>query len=155
GDYGRAIAKAALRAGYAVVLEDFSVGALEKAKTAVENSLDHTALANLRMCTGVDQAIREADLIIETTPDELETKLELFTIFDKFAKPGAIFATTSTQHLVSDLAEITACPERCVALQFSPSQNPTALQILGGPHTSPATVESCSCFGRRLGIHVG
>jgi 3-hydroxyacyl-CoA dehydrogenase len=67
----------------------------------------------------VEQAVREADLIIEAVADELEMKLELFTIFDKFAKPAAIFASTTDSIRISDLADMTFCPECCIGMRLA------------------------------------
>jgi 3-hydroxybutyryl-CoA dehydrogenase len=155
GIAGRAIAKRVLRAGYHTVLEDFSATTLEQAVDAIHQTphqLRSTGpvLANLTACTNVEDAVRDADLIIETAADEMETKLELFTIFDKFAKPNAIFATTSEIHSISEIAEITSCPERCVTLSFDPPEEPTRLRVIAGDHTSEHTINICRAAGERL-----
>ena len=150
GAQGRAIVALALRAGLRVVLEDFSVRTLEEAADEIGRIVSRGPT----LCTTVEDAIRDADLIIETAADELETKLELFTIFDKFAKPGAIFATTSAQHAVADLAEITACPERCVGLVFKPREKPAGVKVIAGPQTSPTTIDFCLGFARRLALQI-
>jgi 3-hydroxyacyl-CoA dehydrogenase len=164
GTAGRAIAHRALCAGYRTVLEDFSAGTLEQAVDSIRHtfeqlpgeSLDRCAsscgspLANLTTFTNVEDAIRDADLIIETAADEMETKLELFTIFDKFAKPNAIFATTSRIHSIDDIAEITSCPERCLSLSFEPLEAPTHLSVTLGKHTSEHTINICRTAGERL-----
>jgi 3-hydroxybutyryl-CoA dehydrogenase len=149
GSQGRAIAQNALRAGYQVVLEDFSIRTLEQAEASIRG-----APSKLSTCTGVEEAIRDADLIIETAADEIETKVELFTIFDRFARPNAIFATTSATHPIADIAEVTSCPGRCVTLRFTPAEDPSGLTVVAGPQTSPQTIDSCLEFAGRLGIEV-
>ena len=159
---GRAIAQIALRAGYRVVLEDFSIRTLEEAEAAIRHSLGEDSdkstrpgqWHNFSVCIGVEDAIRDANLIIETAADELETKLELFTIFDKFARPDAIFATTSTAHPVAEIADVATCPERCLTLRFTPADNPTRLAVIPGPQTAPDTLTRCSEFAQRLKIGV-
>jgi 3-hydroxybutyryl-CoA dehydrogenase len=111
-------------------------------------------LRNFSVCIGIENAIRDANLIVETAPDELETKLELFTIFDKFARPDAIFATTSTAHPVAVITDVTACPERCVTLRFTPAENPNRLAVIPGPQTAPDALTRCSEFAQRLRIDV-
>ena len=109
---GREIALAALIGGYRVVLEDVSREMLEKGTAYIKQSLDEraahrelsqqereSALARLSGASRVDEVCRVADMLIETVPDEMEVKLEIFTIFDKFAKPGAILAS---QHVAFD-----------------------------------------------------
>src|SRR5438477_3402032 len=177
GTQGRAIALLVLRVGYRVILEDFSISTLKEGEASIRDALskqfanvaisneqsDHTldwtnadssrdAISNLSIRTGVQDAIRDAHLIIETAADELETKLELFTIFDKFARPNAIFATTSVAHPVAEFADVTSCPERCITLQFLPAENPRHLAIIPGPQTSPETIRACTEFAKQLKI---
>jgi 3-hydroxyacyl-CoA dehydrogenase len=159
---GRAIAQIALRAGYRVALEDFSVRTLEEAEASILETLGENAdrsarldqFRNFSVCSGIEDAIRDANLIIETAADELETKLELFTIFDKFARPDAIFATTSTAHSIAEIADVTACTDRCVTLRFTPADNPNRLTAIPGPQTSPDTLTRCSEFAQRLRMEV-
>jgi 3-hydroxybutyryl-CoA dehydrogenase len=158
---GRAIAQISLRAGYRTVLEDFSNSTLEAAMDHVRDSfgqsLDQAVfdqLRNLSICTGVENAIRDAHLIIETAADEMETKLELFTIFDKFARPNAIFATTSAAHPIAEIADMTSCPDRCVTLRFSPAEDPRRLAIIPGPQTSSETIQACIEFAQQLKIQL-
>src|SRR6266404_1440860 len=104
GTMGQGIAYAAAFGGYNTVLEDISRSMLEQAVGWIQQSFDEgvargkveagvreKALSLISTASKVEDAIRDADLIIEAVPEELEMKLELFTIFDKFAKTGAIF----------------------------------------------------------------
>src|SRR5208282_2800272 len=116
---GRQFARAATLAGYAVVFEDVSREMLERGIAWIRASLDESmrrgelsaaagseALSHITFVGTVEGAIRDADLIIEAVAEELEMKLELFTIFDKFAKPGAIFASTATTMSILDLSDV-------------------------------------------------
>jgi len=96
GEIGREIALAALLAGYRTTLEDVSESRLRGAAAwiAERAALDAAALSRLILATEVESAVREADLLIEAVAEEMEMKIEMFTIFDKFAKPGAIFASS-------------------------------------------------------------
>ena len=171
GTQGRAIALFVLRAGYQVVLEDFSISTLEEAEASIRDALskqaavaaishrqqNHTpartnadssrdTISNLSVCIGVEDAIRSADLIIETAADEMETKIELFTIFDKFAKPNAIFATTSRIHPIAEMAAVTSCPERCIAFRFDTTNPSYRLIVAAGPNSCPGTIRQCLDF---------
>src|SRR5437773_1959342 len=103
GTMGRGIAYAAAFGGYNTVLEDVSRYVLEQgiawirqsfeegvARGKVEASVRDNALSLISTVSNVEDAVRDADLIIEAVPEELEMKLELFTIFDKFAKTGEL-----------------------------------------------------------------
>jgi 3-hydroxybutyryl-CoA dehydrogenase len=153
GELGREIAMAALLAGYRTILEDVSESRITRAAAwiAERAALDVDALSRLVLAAEIESAVREADLIIEAVAEEMEMKIEMFTIFDRFAKPGAIFASTSPTLSIAELAAITFCPERCIGLRFaSVSANAIELELVLAPATSEATVAACREVGRRM-----
>ena len=130
-DAGCAIAATVALAGYCTILEDVSCEMLDRAMKAINKSLDEfvergeltaeerdAATLCIHPENKIAAAIRDADLIIESVPEELEMKLELFTIFDKFAKPGAIFASTTTTLSILDISDVTVYRERCIGLRL-------------------------------------
>jgi 3-hydroxyacyl-CoA dehydrogenase len=153
GERGCEIASAALRAGYAVILEDVSESRLEQAAAALSR-LD-SACSRLATAKTAEHAVRDANLIIEAVAEEMEMKIELFTIFDKFAKPHAILASSSPTLSIADMASVTFCAERCIGMRFSPSADvKNVLQLVRSPETSQETVVACSEVGRRMGKEV-
>jgi len=166
GAKGREIARLALLGGYRVILEDMSESRLTDStagisaalKTAVgRGEIDarraDTVSSNLSTTHSMDEVSRGADLLIDAAPEEAELQLEIFTIFDKFAKPEAILASTSDSISIADLADITSCTERCVGLRV-PEQGSQSkkLSILRGPKTDDATVQECIAFASRMGL---
>jgi 3-hydroxybutyryl-CoA dehydrogenase len=153
GGLGREIALAAVLAGYRTILEDVSESRMTRAAAwiAERAALEAEALSRLALANEVESAVREADLIIEAVAEEMEMKIEMFTIFDKFAKPGAIFASSSPSLSIAELAEITFCPERCIGLRFSTAAaNSKRIELVCGPATSEATVVACREVGLRM-----
>ncbi|MGH9712108.1 MAG: 3-hydroxyacyl-CoA dehydrogenase family protein [Candidatus Acidiferrales bacterium] len=161
---GREIACEAATAGYRTVLEDVSpeilgeglahiAGALQDAlaRGDLTRARKDDALANLSTARTVEDACRLADLLIEACPEELELKLEIFTLFDKFAKPGAILASNSSSFSINDLAAITFRAENCVGLQFY-NQDPKKrlIRIIRAQETSGATIGACKEVARRM-----
>jgi 3-hydroxyacyl-CoA dehydrogenase len=151
GERGREIASAALLAGYRTILEDVSQPRLEQAAAAFSR-LGDEACSRLVTASTVEDALRDADLIIEAVAEEMEMKIELFTIFDKFAKPQAILASSSPVLSIGDMASVTFCAERCIGMRFSPSAGgKNILELVRAPETSQETVAACSEVGRRMG----
>ncbi len=82
-------------------------------------------------------------------------KIELFTIFDKFAKPGAIFASTTNSLSITDLAAVTFCPERCIGMRFSTEAHAAGrLELVTGRETSDDAIAACREVGRLMGKEV-
>jgi 3-hydroxybutyryl-CoA dehydrogenase len=167
-EMGRSIAYASVLAGYRTILEDISPSTLEQGIAWMAQSLGDevtrgktsaaarvAVLANLVTANSAEDASREADLIIETVSDEMEMKIELFTIFDKFAKPGAIFASTTASLSITDLAAVTFCSERCIGMRFLTEADAAGrLELVKGRETSEETVAACREVGRRMGKEV-
>src|SRR5438034_4782448 len=163
GTMGRGIAYAAAFGGYKTVLEDISSRVLEQAvawirqsfeegvaRGKVEAGVPEKALALISTATDVKGAIRNAELIIEAVPEELEMKLELFTIFDKFAKTGAIFASNTSSLSITDFTDITVSRERCIGMHFfNPVPKMKLIELVRTPHTSEETVVTCREVARR------
>src|SRR5574337_395539 len=93
GTMGRGIAYAAAFGGYRTILEDISASMLDQGLAYVRQSFeegvargkltplqrDH-ALSHLGTTRSVEDACREADLVIEAVPEDMELKIEIFTL---------------------------------------------------------------------------
>ena len=155
GAEGRAVARAALAAGYRTILEDVLPERLAAAQQELLARLDGTASAGLTTAASVDVACREADLVMDTLPEEEEMKIDVFCILEKFARPGAILATNARTIPVGEIAAVTTRREDCVGLHFlEGGAGKTVLEIVRGAETSEATVAACREMGRRMGREV-
>ncbi|MGH9736377.1 MAG: 3-hydroxyacyl-CoA dehydrogenase NAD-binding domain-containing protein [Candidatus Acidiferrales bacterium] len=168
GTMGRGIAYAAAIGGYRTVLEDVSAEMLEQGIDYIRHALDdgvsrgkvaeqqrQLALTGLSTARSVDVVCREADLLIEAVPEDMELKLELFTMFDKFAKPNAILASNTSSLSVTELSAITSRAEDCIGMHFfNPVPKMKLLEIVRGLETSEATVLACAEVGCRMGKEV-
>jgi 3-hydroxybutyryl-CoA dehydrogenase len=166
GPLGREIACLAARAGYQTVLEDVNPETIELALAAIREWLHAApelkdedragALARISTSRSIEDAMRAAELVIDTTIDELETKLEVFTIFDKFARPGAILGCCTVSLSVADIATITFRAERCVGLRFAANLGPqlNQVEIVRSSRTDGDVADACVEVMQRLGLNV-
>ena len=168
GTMGRGIAYAAAFGGYKTVLEDISPRVLEQATSWIRQSFDEgvargkveagvrdKALSLISTSIDVKDAIREAELIIEAVPEELEMKLELFTIFDEFAKAGAVFASNTSSLSITGFTDNTGSRDRCIGMHFfNPVPKMKLIELVRTPHTSDETVATCREVARRMGKEV-
>jgi len=168
GTMGRGIAYAAALGGYRTVLEDVSPQMLEQGVAYIKQMLEEgvsrgkvteqqrdAAFAGLSTTRSVENLCREADLLIEAVPEEMELKLEMFTIFDKFARPDAILASNTSSLSITEMAAITFRAENCVGMHFfNPVPKMKLLEIIRALETSEATIAACAEVGRRMGKEV-
>jgi 3-hydroxyacyl-CoA dehydrogenase len=154
GELGRPFASAALLAGYRVILEDVSEDRLVAAVDGIARANPDERL-RLVLAKTVEEAVRGADLIFEAVADEMEMKIEIFTIFDKFAKPNAIFASSSSSISIAELAAVTFCPERCIGMRLVRTTGRVdVFELVRTPETSEETVGRCWEVARRMGKEI-
>ncbi len=92
---------------------------------------------NLTFAATIEAAVREADIAIDFVPDELESKLEIFSLLDRMAPPKTILCTPSTAMSITDLASCTYRADRCVGVSGDAlADRGLRVQILRSPMTS-------------------
>ncbi len=164
GTMGRGIAYVAALGGYETVLEDIRPQVLEEAtswmRKAFEQGVERgkvsaedaaKALARVRTVGRVEEAA-DVDLVIEAAPEEMELKIELFGMFDKFTRAETILATNTSSLSISEMAAVTQRPERCVGMHFfNPVQKMKLIELVRAEGTSEETLETCREVARRMG----
>ena len=116
GVAGRRFALACAIAGFEVVVEDVMPANLRRAQDEY-NAYDTGLLGSLAVALTVEDAVRNADIAIDFVPDELESKLEIFSLLDRMAPPRTILLTPSDALSITDLASCVYRPERCFAVR--------------------------------------
>ena len=103
----------------------------------------------LEMAGTVEDAVREADLAVDFVPDELESKLEIFSLLDRMAPPKTILCTPSEALSITDLASCVYRPDRCVAVRGELVRG--AVRVLYPAAVAQATLHAVGGFFRALG----
>lgn len=154
GPLGRQLAFHAARAGFRVILEDVMPASLRHAEEALREELGPAAMPLVSFASTVEEAVREADLAIDCVPDELESKLEIFSLLDRMAPPRTVFATPTTNLSIADLASCTYRPGQCIGIDVNAAQLTQKTAEIPIRITSRTTPEAQSLvceFWRRLG----
>ena len=99
-------------------------------------SLGHS----VTLVSTVEDAVREADIAVDFVPDELESKLEIFSMIDRMAPPKTVMCTPSQALSITDLASCTYRPDRCIMMRGNPNGIPgEPLALLHSRGISPET----------------
>lgn len=134
---------------------------LRHAQEALRQQLSPNALPSVTFVQTVEDAVRNADLVIDCVPDELESKLEILWLLDRMAPPRTIFATPTTHLSINDLAACTYRADRCVAiaahareLTAESATHPagTPLRLRRTDQTATDTIHVVTDFWQRLGF---
>src|SRR4051794_7720606 len=161
---GRGIAHAAALGGYRTILEDLLPGALRKAETEIRANLDKAvelnkvtaadadaAFKRLEYASSVEDAAREADLVIEAVPEEMESKIEIFTLLDKICRPSTILASNTSSLSITEIASVTYRAPKIVGMHFfNPVHKMKLLEIVRGLETAADTMPPAVEVGKRM-----
>lgn len=155
GPLGRQLALGAARAGYRVLLEDVMPGNLHHARESIRQELSPQALPAVVFVATIEDAVRDADLVIDCAPDELESKLEILWLVDRMAPPRTFIATPTLHQSIVDLAGCTNRSEKCMAIAASPEDLAASaganLLLRAAPFTSDETALLLVEFFHKLG----
>ncbi len=145
GVQGRSFAVACALAGFLVVLEDVMPARLRDASRVFGELGQSVALV-----TTVEDAVREADVVVDFVPDELESKLEIWSLIDRMAPPKTIMCTPSEGLSLTDLASCTYRADRC-AMVRGDLAGADELLLISARGTSETARVCCEELFRGLG----
>jgi 3-hydroxybutyryl-CoA dehydrogenase len=168
GIMGRGIAHVAALGGYRTILEDILPASLRRAESEIRANLDKAAelgkvkkedtdaaFKRIEYASTPEEAAREADLVIEAVPEEMESKIEIFTLLDKVCKPHTILATNTSSMSVTEIASVTYRAPKCVGMHFfNPVHKMKLLEVVRALETDDATIAAVSEVGKRMGKEV-
>jgi 3-hydroxybutyryl-CoA dehydrogenase len=158
GAAGRSFALACAGAGFHVVLEDVMPANLRKAEADYADLSQRGTAGRLELALTVEDAVREADAAVDFVPDELESKLEIFSMIDRMAPPKTILCTPSDALSITDLASCVYRPERCVAVRSNLLRGEGAevpvIRLLYPASVAESTLAAVDKFLQALGVEV-
>ena len=168
GTMGRGIAHVAALGGYRTLLQDILPAALRKAESEIRTNLDKAvergkisatdaaaAFERVEYASSVEEAAREADLVIEAVPEEMDSKIEIFTLLDKVCRPATILASNTSSLSVTEIASVTYRAKQCVGMHFfNPVHKMKLLELVCALESDHETVATVSAVGERMGKDV-
>lgn len=91
----------------------------------------------------LEEAVGDADLVIEAVPERLDLKREVFAKLDLLAPPKAILASNSSSIPVSRIEDATKRPSQCLNLHFYfPALGMHMVDVMAGAEPDSRVVEA-------------
>lgn len=164
GEMGHGIAELAALHGHEVRMRDIKQEFLDRGMERIRWSLGKLvdkaqlrreqadeALGRIRPTLSLEEAVRDADLVIEAVFEDLELKKRIFRELDA-AATRAILASNTSAIPITHMARATKKPERVVGLHFfNPPMLMSLVEVIRAETTSDATLEAAVAFVRSLG----
>ncbi|MBA3031317.1 MAG: 3-hydroxyacyl-CoA dehydrogenase family protein [Desulfobacteraceae bacterium] len=155
GNMGHQIATLCAIHGYKVVCTDVKEDILKKAEAFVDSYLPGRVQkgkmtadqakeirSRISFTSSMQEAVKDADYVIEAVLEVLALKRKIFADLDKFAPAHAILATNSSAIVSSKIADATKRPEKVINLHFfNPALVMKLVEVVQGPHCSDETAE--------------
>jgi 3-hydroxybutyryl-CoA dehydrogenase len=165
GIMGRGIAHVAALGGYRTILEDILPITLRRAESEIRGNLDKAvelgkvkkedaegAFGRLEFATSLEDAAREADMVIEAVPEEFDSKEEIFRLLDRICRPQTILVTNTSSLSVTEIAAVTERPQSVVGMHFfNPVHKMRLIEIIKAAKTDDESLQAAITVGRRMG----
>lgn len=131
GSMGHQIGMLCALGGYETVIQDINEKALQDAESKLHAIMDRwvtkekisendkmKAFQRLRFSQDIEEAVKNADLVIEAVTEKLDVKREVFKKLEAYAPPHTVFATNSSTIVNSLIADATERADKVVNMHF-------------------------------------
>jgi 3-hydroxybutyryl-CoA dehydrogenase len=148
GTMGSGIAQTAAQNGFYTLLFDINTNVLEKAKTAIQKSLQflldkekisaaekENIFRRIKFITDTNDCI--ADIIIEAIIEKVEAKVNIFNQLAELNHSEVIFASNTSSLSISEIQARVQNPQRVVGMHFfNPAQVMKLVEVVKGDQTT-------------------
>lgn len=151
--------------GYPVSVYDVNDQALALARKRITANLEYLAekkiiteeasrqaLERAFYTTDQRKALQDVQYVQECGPENYAVKKSVLAVLDENGQPDAIFASSTSGLLITEIAKDSKHPERCIgAHPYNPPHLIPLVEITKGALTNEATVKTAVEFYRLLG----
>jgi 3-hydroxybutyryl-CoA dehydrogenase len=164
GTMGNGIAHTAAASGFAVTLIDVGDDVLQRAVSTISANLQRgvdkgkmtaeekqAVLGRITAATG-DDAVAEADIVIEAIVENVVAKTALFEKLDRLARPECLLASNTSSISITKIAAATKRPDKVIGMHFmNPVPVMTLVEVIRGIATSDETYAKTEDLAKRMG----
>jgi 3-hydroxybutyryl-CoA dehydrogenase len=164
GTMGCGVAQVAAQAGLEVVFQNRRQESVDRGLGRVRQSLERLvakekltelqadqALARVRGVVAVSE-LKGCELIVESAPEILEVKRDIFLELDEILGEDSVVATNTSSLSVTRLASFTSRPGHFVGMHFfNPVPLMKLVEVVRGMRTTDATAGAARSLAERLG----
>lgn len=154
GTMGSGIAQTAAQNGFNTLLFDINTEVLEKAKIAINKSLDYlvtkekisaaekeTIYNRIKFITDINDCL--ADIIIEAIVEKTDAKVSIFKQLAAINNSKVIFASNTSSLSISEIQSKLQNPQRVVGMHFfNPAQVMKLVEVIKGNQTDETVAQT-------------
>jgi len=165
GTMGMGIGQEFARAGFQVTYFDVSLETLQEARKRLRSNLEQmvdwcligadeieSILNRVQTTNSLEEAAKDADMVVEAVFEDLELKKKIFNDLDKLCPPHTILASNTSSFMPSVLAATTNRPDRMLVFHFFyPPHLLPLIEIVPSELTSQETLDVSLDIARAIG----
>lgn len=164
GRMGTGIAQKTAQEGLSVVMMTVRPQSVEKGMNMIRSGLKEAVerkiygpeeadaiLGRIHGTTRLED-VNDCDLVIETVPEDMEIKKDVFARLDQICGSKTMLATNTSSFSIAELAKATNRPERFIGLHFFyPVTKNKLLEIIPTRKTSQETISASEMYSNLTG----
>jgi len=164
GTMGNGIAHVCAQFGFPVILNDIKQEFLDRGIKTITGNLDRqvkkgvlteeqkqATLSNIKTTTSLDDAARNADIVIEAATEDRTIKHTIFRTLDANAPAHAILASNTSSISITEIAAVTKRPHQVIGMHFmNPVPVMKLVEVIRGLATSQETFNAVKLLSERL-----
>ena len=165
GIMGSGIAQVVAAAGFEVSMRDLDDRFIETGLTTIKFHLDRAVekekidskaaiatMDRIKGTTDFQEAVADADLVIEAVVEDMRVKKEIFAEMDTSCRPDTILASNTSGLSITEVASATKRPDKVLGVHFfNPAPVMQLVELIRGYVTSDHTVVTTKTFIEKLG----
>lgn len=165
GTMGNGIAHVFAQHNHKVNLVDLSEESLKKGIATISKNLDRQVskelideekkaqtLENIKTFTKLEEAVKNAELVIEAASENMDIKLKIFSELDQICDADTILATNTSSISITKIAAVTKRPDKVIGMHFmNPVPVMKLVEIIRGYSTSDVTTANIIELSKNLG----
>jgi 3-hydroxyacyl-CoA dehydrogenase len=151
--------------GFPVAVYDVNDQALTLSRNRIAGNLSYLAekkvlpkkaakeaLGRALFTADIGESLRDVQFVQEAAPENYAAKQTLVAALDQHGSPEALFASSTSGLLITEIAKFSKHPERCIgAHPYNPPHLIPLVEINKGDKTSDATIRTAYDFYQLIG----
>ncbi|WP_223701872.1 3-hydroxyacyl-CoA dehydrogenase [Sutcliffiella deserti] len=165
GVMGRGIAYVSALGGFSTTVVDVKEEQLDSARKEVQlivnkglekGKISETTASlikeNLYYSINLEEVVKDADLIIEAVPENIDIKKSVFERIDRLSPSHCLFASNTSTMSPTEIGSFTSRPDKVIAMHFfNPVHKMKLVEIVRGLETSDETANSIRSISEKMG----
>lgn len=165
GTMGNGIAHTFAQCNFNVKLVDINQVSLDKGLATIAKNLDRMVakekiteaekaqtLNNITGLTTIDEAIKNAHLVVEAATENVDLKLKIFKQLDGICNADTVLATNTSSISITEIAAVTNRPDKVIGMHFmNPVPIMKLVEVIRGYNTSNHVTNTIMQLSKTLG----